>query len=1017
MDAVKVLVAAEGLHAARLIAAVRAAKAQPVIAVVDAQRTSAWAAATDGLAVVRDVRDGVALVAAAQAQGCAAIHVGAGRLGGDALLDQAAQAAGIRIIGPSVAGVAAVSPRHRLRALADQLGIAWDPSRGPGTRTLVVTLMGRPGHICLLGDRETTVHQGDDVIIAEAPAPELPLLLRSECYADAERLAKRLDVNGVLDVRFHIDAEIGVATLAGIAWGPSDDLDALSAAIGLDCHAWAVLLGLGEIPPWEHLSLRSASVGVAVRVGVATSAPRGPGSGCCTRVVLPADVVAAIAPGNQPGLDGPRLALVSASGDDRDAAFSAVVERLRAVRLDGVVTDIPRLLALIASPAVRQARYAPALALLVDTHAPLIQVLEPGLQSTVQDLSGRRGLWSVGVPPSGPMDPLSFRIANAVVGNSADAAGIEITYGAASFRFPQGAVIALAGARCAATLEGAVVTWHTAVTVPPGGTLRLGGIGPVGMRTALAVRGGVDVPPCLGSRSTFTLGGFGGFAGRALLRGDELAIGDAVSTTPTAAESAPELTKEWTIGVLVGPHAAPEFLTASGLEQFLAADWQVSPQSNRTGVRLIGPKPGWARSDGGEAGLHPSNIHDNAYALGSIDLTGDMPVILGPDGPSLGGFVCPAVVVQAERWKLGQLRPGDRVRFHTMGLQQAGALRQRSTSGLGSRQTESPILHHEPAGGSRPALCIRRAGDDHLLVEVGERLLDIAYRLRVQALHDRVRAERLAAITDLTPGVRSLQLQYDPDRISEADLVRLVIRLDRDLGDTDALTVPSRTVYLPLSWDDPSTRKAIDIYQRTVNPNAPWCPWNIEFIRRINGLTSVDDVQRTVFGAEYLVLGLGDVYLGAPVATPVDPRHRLVTTKYNPARTWTPENAVGIGGAYLCIYGMEGPGGYQFVGRTIQVWNTWRSTAAFTPGKPWLLRQFDRIRFFPVEANELLRLREDFPHGRYAVRTEEGSFSLFDHRRFLASNADSIAALTATRDAAFAAERARWDKLPLGAAP
>ncbi|MFG3756750.1 carboxyltransferase domain-containing protein, partial [Klebsiella pneumoniae] len=100
---------------------------------------------------------------------------------------------------------------------------------------------------------------------------------------------------------------------------------------------------------------------------------------------------------------------------------------------------------------------------------------------------------------------------------------------------------------------------------------------------------------------------------------------------------------------------------------------------------------------------------------------------------------------------------------------------------------------------------------------------------------------------------------------------------------------------------------------------APWCPSNIEFIRRINGLDSEDEVRRIVFDASYLVLGLGDVYLGAPVATPLDPRHRLVTTKYNPARTWTPENAVGIGGAYMCIYGMEGPGGYQLFGRTIQV--------------------------------------------------------------------------------------------------
>ena len=167
-------------------------------------------------------------------------------------------------------------------------------------------------------------------------------------------------------------------------------------------------------------------------------------------------------------------------------------------------------------------------------------------------------------------------------------------------------------------------------------------------------------------------------------------------------------------------------------------------------------------------------------------------------------------------------------------------------------------------------------------------------------------------------------------------------------------------------------------YQELVRPNAPWCPSNIEFIRRINGLRSEDDVRRIVFDADYLVLGLGDVYLGAPVATPLDPRHRLVTTKYNPARTWTPENAVGIGGAYLCVYGMEGPGGYQLFGRTVQMWNRWRTTECFE--KPWLLRFFDRIRFFPVSSEELLEAREAFPHGRYPLKIEEGRFTLAEHR-------------------------------------
>ena len=163
-----------------------------------------------------------------------------------------------------------------------------------------------------------------------------------------------------------------------------------------------------------------------------------------------------------------------------------------------------------------------------------------------------------------------------------------------------------------------------------------------------------------------------------------------------------------------------------------------------------------------------------------------------------------------------------------------------------------------------------------------------------------------------------------------------------------------------------------------------------------------------MFDASYLVLGLGDVYLGAPVATPIDPRHRLVTTKYNPARTWTPENAVGIGGAYMCIYGMEGPGGYQLFGRTIQVWNTWRQTPEFAKGKPWLLNFFDQIRFFPVSHDELTEARAAFPHGGYPVRIEETEFSYAAYEKELQTNAVSINRFKATQQAAFDAERQRW---------
>jgi urea carboxylase len=269
----------------------------------------------------------------------------------------------------------------------------------------------------------------------------------------------------------------------------------------------------------------------------------------------------------------------------------------------------------------------------------------------------------------------------------------------------------------------------------------------------------------------------------------------------------------------------------------------------------------------------------------------------------------------------------------------------------------------------------------------------------------------------MTPGIRSLQVRFDPRRLPLARLVDAVLECDAQLPPVEAMEFPSRIVRMPLSWDDEAIHRVIERYMTAVRADAPWCPSNIEFIRRINGLSSIDDVKRIVFDASYLVMGLGDVYLGAPVATPLDPRHRLVTTKYNPARTWTVDNVVGIGGAYMCVYGMEGPGGYQLFGRTCQVWNTHRVTNEFVAEKPWLLRFFDQIRFYPVSHDELTAFREDFPRGRAALDITETRFKLRDYMAFLDDNAASIAAFRETQRRAFAHEREQWkidgtDKIP-----
>ena len=301
----------------------------------------------------------------------------------------------------------------------------------------------------------------------------------------------------------------------------------------------------------------------------------------------------------------------------------------------------------------------------------------------------------------------------------------------------------------------------------------------------------------------------------------------------------------------------------------------------------------------------------------------------------------------------------------------------------------------------------RAAGDRFLLIEYGDAVLSMESRFRVHALMQWIEEQHIAGVLELTPGIRSLQVHFDSHVLERQALLDHLFKAEVFLDTVvDKVSIPSRIVHLPLSWDDEACQQAIEKYHQSVRADAPWYPSNLDFIRRINGLDSIDDVKRIVFDAAYLVMGLGDVYLGAPVATPINPAHRLVTTKYNPARTWTAENSVGIGGSYLCVYGMEGPGGYQFVGRTLQMWNRYKTTEAFT--KPWLLRFFDQIRFHEVSHDELADIRQDFPNGHYALTIEHTEISLAYLKRVEEEHHGQVQRFTTKRQAAFVAELEHW---------
>ncbi|RYL88510.1 urea carboxylase [Sporolactobacillus sp. THM7-4] len=901
-------------------------------------------------------------------------------------------------------------------------------------RHIEVQIFGtKSGKVAALGERDCSIQRRNQKVVEETPAPLLSDTAREKMFHSAEALASAVHYKsaGTVEFLYDIDSEdfyfLEVNTRLQVEHGVTEEV------LGIDLVEWMIREASDGLKELNQLIKKPVGHSIQCRIYAEDHLHDfRPSPGKLDKVIF------SVKARNESWVrDGvtvssfydPMLAKIIVHGRDRKDAIRLMQLALRETKMYGITTNLYYLQALFDQEDYQNGSIHTQFLKNFHPAEQAIEVLDGGLQTTVQDFPGRTGYWSVGVPPSGPMDNWSFRIGNCILGNDESASGLELTLRGGSFKFRGDLLFCLTGADMQATLDGKSVPMYTKIYGKKGQILAFKEA-KSGMRTYLLFGGGFDMPKFLGSSATFTLGHFGGHGGRALKAGDVLRVNPHKEEAHIEAHyRKPAISHQWTIHVIPGPHCSEEFLKPEYLKQLTETDWKVHFNSSRTGVRLIGPAPLWAREDGGTAGLHPSNVHDVPYAVGAIDLTGDMPILLGPDGPSLGGFVCPVTIALAELWKMGQLHPEDSVRFRLITLEEADALRKKQEKILKGEYSSSeqsvsefsgaqvinpqyPILFQESRGRQFP-ITVRCSGDDNLLIEYGDMELNLLYRFQIHHLMTAIEENQSLPIIDLTPGIRSLQIHFDPSKTNAKEMCAVVRSIDKNLMPLEHARVPSRIVRLPLSWNDPATQLATSRYQQNVRHDAPWCPSNPEFIRRINGLASIEDVRKIVFDANYLVLGLGDVYLGAPVAVPTDPRHLLVTTKYNPARTWTPENAVGIGGAYMCVYGMEGPGGYQFVGRTIQMWNSLRSTKSFKPDKPWLLRFFDQIRFYPVSPEELLQNREDFLRGRFEADITETTFDLGKYMSFLDSIKEETDKFRTRQQSAFNEEREAWHRLGL----
>lgn len=917
------------------------------------------------------------------------------------------------------------------------------------------------GGVIALGDRDCSAQREHQKILQETPAPALDDETRRQLWDTAVRLAKSVNYRSAGTVEFLYDLDTGKFLFLEMNTHLQLEHTATEEATGFDLVEWMVRLAGGHDMKVEDIYV--TRYGCAIQACVYAEDPHKDFQathGTLTHASLPEEYVRCdgwVSAGTvvTPFSD-PLLVKIVVHGETREAARARLIAALEISQLAGIETNLSYLKQIVEGDLFKEGRMTTRALATFEYRPRTVDVLEAGGMTTVQDYPGRLGYREVGVPPSGAMDPLSLRIANRLVGNNEEKAGLEITLSGPTLKFNTDARIALTGATMSLEVDGIAMDFWKPIEVRAGQTLKVGTAEGAGCRAYLAVRGGFDVPLYLGSRSTFTLGSVGGHAGRALHAGDVLAIGSINAAAETGEEeekvsrrakalgdffalvsrasSGSGAGRLWHVGVLYGPHGAPEFFLPRDVETFFSTEWEVHQDSARTGVPLIGPHLKWAHPDAGETGPHPASLslHNGAYGVGSIAVTGGVAMVVGPDGPCLGAAACPAVVVHAELWKLGQLKPGDKVCFCRVNEEEARILEDQQEMLVAKLQIESPVepgltepdeipresatLRTIPAEADRPAVVYRPSGDRYLLVEFGPPALAIHLRFWVHAIYLALVEKIHPDIIDLTPGIRSLQIHFDSRKLRLNAVIDLVEEVRRHLPDVGKMEVPSRIVHLPLSWDDPSTQDAILQYTQSVRPDATWCPSNIEFIRQINGLESIEQVQRIVLDASYLVMGLGDVHLGAPVATPLDPRHRLVAAKYHPPQCCTPENAVGISGAHLHINSMEGSGDAQLIGRTIQMWNRFQVTGSFESGKPWLLRFFDQVRFELVSPEALQQLRRDFPRGRYSPRIEETIFKLADYQEFLRREEASIREFEQKQQRAFAGERQRWNEVAPAAA-
>ncbi|KAI1278181.1 urea carboxylase [Xylaria sp. FL0933] len=895
----------------------------------------------------------------------------------------------------------------------------------PQSHHVEVQVFGNGTNIIHFGERECSIQRRHQKIIEECPSPfvEAHPGLRQKLTKCATDYAAILGYKSAGTVEFLVDDITGdfffleMNTRLQVEHGITELCHSVDLVVLMLRQADLERSGHGGISLAELTALReNVPAGAAIEARIYAEDPYrdfAPSPGLFQEVRWPSAEDVRVDTWIQRGQNvtshyDPLLAKVMVHAPTREQAVKAM-KRVCAsgVVLKGPPTNLDFIQAIMSSEAFSNGATLTNFLDASFSYKPCgIDVISGGSYSTIQDFPARPSI-GYGVPKSGPMDNISSRIANILVGNPVGTEVLEMTLIGPELLFTCSSKIAVCGADCVVTIDGKERPMWSSLFIGANQLLKISTVTGSGCRMYLAVKGGFpNIPSVFGSKSTTPSLYYGGYQGRPLRGGDFLHLQAQESAPPTeavgfglSAHMIPEMSvKE--VYVLQGPHDSDDIMTAEDRDMLYGTKWKIGHNSSRSGVRLLGPVPQWARQSGGEAGSHPSNYMDYGYpSPGGMNWGGDSACVLTADSPNLGGLICSSTVISADLWKLGQLKPGDTLSLTPVSLNDAVAEIQRVEAYLSviqhavSSNTTAPdrfpcgipratiqpngaILKTDLAtDGTKFPLKItyRQGGDRFLLVELGEQSANVSMIGYVKLLIDRLQSQSDVKLV-FTPHILSVMIEYDPLEISQQQLSNRVHEIQSQIEVAGQLPISCREVRLPLVMDHPEIELCIRRYMETTRNKAVYLPDNVEYIRKCNGLSLRREVFDMILQTEFIVSAVG-FFCGTPMLFPLSPK-TLTCQKYNPTRVSTPGGTIGYGGSIMAGYSIEAPGGYMIAARTLEMWDTFGTKPGYTAEQPWLLKPFDKVKFFSVSIEEYDSLARDYFAGRYKWQISPSTFDV-----------------------------------------